>query len=449
MSTRKRLVVVGGVAAGMSAASKARRIDPGLEVVVYEKSGFVSYGACGLPYYIQGIIDDHSTLIARTPVQFARQGIEVHLHHEVMEIDPEGRRVRVRDLEAGREFEVEYDRLVLTTGGNAVRPPFPGIDREGVFTLRRVEDGIALRRFIEEKSPERAVIVGGGYIGLEMAEAFRSRGLEVTVVEMLPQLVPNLDAEMASLVREELERNGVRVLLEHRVEEIGGDERVEAVIASGVEVPADLVLVAVGVRPNVDLARRAGIDLGPTGAVAVDDHQRTNLEGVFAAGDVAEARHIVTGKPVYIPLGTTANKQGRVAGENVAGGDAVFHGVAGTAVAKVFGLEVARTGLTERQAREEGFEPLSTTVKAASQAHYYPGGGPLHVRLVFRKDGHLLGAQMVGKGAAKRIDVVAAALQAGWGIRDLQRLDLSYAPPFAPVWDPILVAANVAEKAVR
>lgn len=448
MKTRRRLVVVGGVAAGMSAASKARRTDPDLEVIVYERSGFVSYGACGLPYYVQGLIEDHRALIARTPEQFARQGVEVHTQHEVVAIDPDAASVRVRDLQGGRELIAGYDALVLATGGVAFKPPIPGLDLDGVFALRNVEDGVRLRRFIEEARPLRAVIIGGGYIGLEMAEAFRARGLEVTVLEMLPQLLPNLDAEMAALVQAELERHGVAVRLEHRVEGVVGGARAEAVVAGGETLPADLVLVAVGVRPNVALARQAGVKLGPTGAVAVDERQRTNLEGIFAAGDVAEARHLVTGRPAYIPLGTTANKQGRVAGENAAGGDAVFHGVVGTAVAKVFDLEVARTGLTERQAQEEGLAALSATVQAASQAHYYPGGGPLHVRLVFQQDGRLLGAQMVGKGAAKRIDVVAAALQAGWGVEDLRRLDLSYAPPFAPVWDPILVAANVAARAL-
>ena len=447
MGSRERLVVVGGVAAGMSAASKARRVNGDLEIIVYEKTSFVSYGACGLPYYIQGLIAHHRELLARTPEQFAKRGIQVFTRHEVTRIDLENRSVEVRNLEDGTVFHTPFDRLVLTTGGHAARPPIPGIELEQIYTVRTVEDGIALRTFIEEAHPRQAVIVGGGYIGLEMAEALTARGLQVTVLEMLPQVLPNLDREMTEPVVAELERHGVALRLEHRVEAFEGTGgKVRAVRAAGTLFPADLVVLAVGVRPSVALAREAGIALGPTGAVAVDDHMRTNVEGVFAAGDVAEAYHRVTGRPAYIPLGTTANKQGRVAGENAAGGDAIFHGIVGTAAVKVFDLEVARTGLTEREASEMGLEVRSTTITHGSQAHYFPGGGPLRVKLVYQPDGRLLGAQMVGRGAAKRIDVIAAALYGGWAVEDLTRLDLSYAPPFAPVWDPILVAANVATR---
>jgi NADPH-dependent 2,4-dienoyl-CoA reductase/sulfur reductase-like enzyme len=262
---------------------------------------------------------------------------------------------------------------------------------------------------------------------------------------MLPQVLPNFDADMAGLVVEELERQGVAVFTAHRVEGFEGDGQVRQVVAASQTFPADIVLLAVGVKPHVALPREAGIALGPTGAVAVDDHMRTNIPHVYAAGDVAEAIHLVTGQPAYIPLGTTANKQGRVAGENAARGDATFRGVVGTAVVKVFDLEAARTGLTEREAREQGYGVQAVKTQHGTRAHYYPGGSPLHVKLVVEGSGKLLGAQMIGReGAAKRIDVLATALQAEWSVEELSRLDLSYAPPFSPVWDPILVAANVA-----
>ncbi len=445
MSDKERLVVVGGVAAGMSAASKARRMDADLEILVYEKSGYVSYGACGLPYYVQGLIPDHHHLIARTPAQFAQRGIQTFTHHEVTHIDPQAQAVQVRNLDEGTTFETDFDKLVLATGGHPVRPPIPGIDFDNVFVVRTVEDGVAIRRFIQEEKPGRAVIIGGGYIGLEMAEGLSSHDLQVSLVG--PQLLKMFDADMSTHLEPELARHGVEFFLERRVQALEGKNgRAISVHAGDVELPADLVILAAGVRPTVALAEAAGIALGPTGAVAVDEQQRTNLPDIWAAGDVAEAHHRVTGEPAYLPLGTTANKQGRVAGENLAGGNAQFPGIVGTAVVKVFELDAARAGLSESEAREKGFEVKTTAIKAPSQAHYMPGGGPLHVKLVYQPDGRLLGVQMVGVAAAKRIDVAAAALQAGWSIQALTELDLSYAPPFAPVWDPLLIAANVAAK---
>ena len=444
----ERLVVIGGVAAGMSAAAKARRTNKDLDIVVYEKSGFVSYGSCGFPYFIKGDIPRIEDVIVRTPEQFAKQGIRALVHHEVIAIDTEAHTVRVRNLDTGEEFTDHWDKLILTTGGTAARPPIPGLELQGIFTLRTPEDAIAVRRWIDEAQPRRGVVVGGGYIGLEMAEALAAHGIQVTLLEMLPQVMPNMDADMAAHVQEELERQSVNLQLEHPVEAFEGNGRVREVLAGGERFPADMVIFSVGVRPNVTLARKAGIALGPTGAVAVDDHQRTNVPNVWAAGDVAEARHLVTNKPAYIPLGTTANKQGRVAGTNAAGGDAAFAGVVGTAVVKVFDLHAARTGLSEREAQAEGFDVASVTIKSSSRAHYMPGHQPVHVKLIFEKGSHrILGAQMVGReGIAKRIDVIAAALHAGWTTYDLAKLDLSYAPPFAPVWDPILVAANVANR---
>lgn len=444
----ERLVVIGGVAAGMSAAAKARRSDKNLEIVVYEQSGHVSYGSCGFPYFVKGEIPRIEDLIVRTPAHFVKQEIYAHVKHQVLAIDPLEHTVLVHDLETGKEFTDRWDKLILTTGGGAVRPPISGLNLQGIFTLRTVEDAVAIRQWIEQERPQRGVIVGGGYIGLEMAEALAEHGMHVTLVEMLPQVMANMDADMAAHVQEELIEKGVDVRLEHAVKGFEGDGRVREVLAGTERFPAEIVIFSVGVKPAATLAAEAGITLGTTGAVAVDNHQRTNVANIWAAGDVAEALDRVTGKPIYVPLGTTANKQGRVAGENAAGGDAVFPGIVGTAVVKVFDMHAARTGLSERQARREGFDVETVTATASARAHYMPYHPPLHVKLVFERGSQrLLGAQMVGReGVAKRIDVVAAALHAKWTTYDLAELDLSYAPPFSPVWDPILVAANLANR---
>jgi NADPH-dependent 2,4-dienoyl-CoA reductase/sulfur reductase-like enzyme len=356
--------------------------------------------------------------------------------------------VHIRNLTTQTDFTDRWDKLILTTGGVAARPPIPGLDLPGIFTLRTVEDAVAIRRWLKEQRPQRGVIVGGGYIGLEMAEALAAHQVQLTLVEMMPQVLPNMDAEMAAYVQEELTGQGVSLYLEQAVEAFEGRGQVSQVVAGGQRLPADVVIFSIGVKPGITLTREAGIDLGPTGAVAVDDHQRTNLPQVWAAGDVAEARHLVTGKPAYIPLGTTANKQGKVAGANAAGGDETFAGIVGTAVVKVFDMQAAQTGLTEKRARQEGFDVETVTIKSAARAHYMPEHPPIHVKLVYERGSQrVLGAQMVGReGVSKRIDVVAAALHAGWTTYDLAELDLSYAPPFAPVWDPVLVAANAANR---
>ena len=446
----KRLVIIGGVAAGMSAAARARRLDPDLEIVAYERTGYVSYGSCGLPYLISGVVPEASTLIARTPEQFARQGIETHTHHEVTAIDTGQQTVRVRDLEEGRESSVGYDRLVIATGGSAIRPPLPGIDLEGVFNLRNLEDGIAIKRYLAEEQPSRAVIIGGGYVGVEMAEAFVQRGLQTTMLDMQPQVLDNLDPDVAQMMQDELERNGVTVSVHDAAQGIegGGQGRVGAVVSQRGRYDADLVLIGVGVRAESLLAKEAGVELGVKGAIAVDDRMRTSVPHVYAAGDCAETFHVLLEGPSYVPLGSTANKQGRVAGTNAAGGEAVFKGVVGTAITKAFDLGVAVTGLTEKAAKQLGRPARAVSVEHGTRAHYYPGPGSIHVKLVWSDlDGRLLGAQIAGPVAeAKRIDVLATALHHGLTIEDLKGLDLSYAPPFAPVWDPILVAANVAAK---
>jgi NADPH-dependent 2,4-dienoyl-CoA reductase/sulfur reductase-like enzyme len=447
---RERLVIIGGVAAGMSAAARARRTDGNLEIVAFEKTGYVSYGSCGLPYFIGGVVKNASDLIARTPEQFAQQKIEARTHHEVQAIDAMNRHVTVRDLDEGRDFTLEYDKLVIASGGTALRPPIPGIDLEGVFVLRNVEDGIAVKDFIAREKPRRAVIIGGGYIGVEVAEAFTAVGLETTMLNRPPQVLNNFDPDIAQLMQDELERNGVKILVDDAALGIEGDTdgRARMVLSQEGRYETDLVLIGAGVGPQSRLAEEAGIALGVKGAIAVDERMRTNVPDVYAAGDCAETHHALLDRPSYIPLGTTANKQGRVAGTNAAGGEAVFTGVVGTAITKAFELGVTVTGLTEKAAKGSGIPAQAQTISHGTRAHYYPSPGPMHIKLVWNpEDGRLLGAQIAGPvPEAKRIDVFTTALHHGLTIRDLQRLDLSYAPPFAPVWDPILVAANVAAK---
>jgi NADPH-dependent 2,4-dienoyl-CoA reductase/sulfur reductase-like enzyme len=370
------------------------------------------------------------------------------VRHEVLAIDPTAHTVRVRNRESGAEFTELWDELLLTAGGSPVRPPLPGLDLPGVFALRTVEDALAIRGWVEERQPARGVIVGGGYIGLELAEALAAHGIALTLLERLPQVLPSLDPELAAHAQAELARQGIEVRLGQSVEGLAGDERVREVLAGGERIRTDIVILAVGVRPSAELARAAGIALGPTGAVAVDDHQRTNVPHIWAAGDVAEAHHRVTGRPAWVPLGTTANKQGKTAGENLGGGDARFGGIVGTSVVKVFDLEAASSGLTEARARAEGYAVQTVSATANSRAHYMPGHQDIHVKLVYEEGTRrLLGGQLVGReGVAKRIDIIAAALHGGWTVDELAELDLAYAPPFSPVWDPLLVAAHLARR---
>jgi NADPH-dependent 2,4-dienoyl-CoA reductase/sulfur reductase-like enzyme len=444
----KRLIVIGGVAAGMSAAAKARRTDRNLQVVVYERTPYISYAACGMPYLIAGDIPDPHELIVRTPEQMGKQGVEVHVGHEVAAIEPEACSLTIRDLHGERDFTQSYDSLVIATGARPVWPRLPGSDLHGIFALRSLSSGMDAQRFVVENRPRRAVVVGGGYVGVEMAETFRRLGLDVTMVIRSGQVMrATLDGDVRELVHAELARHGVEVIQDTPVA-FEGDGRVEAIATAARRLPCDIVLLGIGTRPNVELAEAAGVALGPTGAIAPDAHMCTNLPGVYAAGDCCETLHLVTGQPAYIPLGSTANKQGRVAGENAAGGRATFGGVVGTTVVRCFDVAVATTGLTAERACGLGYDVQETMIRAKDISHYFPGAADIHVKLVV--DGEtdrLLGGQIVGRrGVAKRVDVLATALHNRMTVADLQRLDLSYAPPFAPVWDSILVAANVAAK---
>jgi len=450
MTPPENLVVIGGVAAGMSAASSAKRAKPELHIVVLEKDAYISYGACSLPYYISDDVKDFHDLIALTPqVAEKERGIRVFTRHEALSIDKVAKKVRARDLETGKEVVFPYDKLVLATGGLPIVPDLPGIDLRNIFTIRTLGDGLAIKAFADQERPKRAVIVGGGYIGMEMSESLRKRGMEVTVIEKMDRVLGTMDREILKTVEQKLTAEGVRLYKETSVEGFEGKAAVVSrVVTDRGNFDADLAVLAVGVRPNTALTDGAGIELGARGAIAVDEHLCTNVPNIYAAGDCAETLHLVTCKKVYIPLGTTANKQGRVAGENAAGLDNVFEGVVGSAVTKIFDLEVARTGLTTLEAENEGYEYTSSTIQGWSRSRAYPAGKPITVTYVVEKgSGRLLGAQMVGQeGVAHRIDTLAAALYSRMTVEDVARLDLAYAPPFANVWDPILIAANVALK---
>jgi len=448
-----KLIVVGGTAAGLSAASKARRLDPDMEITVFEASGYVSYGACGLPYFVGGAIAEPEDLISLSPQQLRQQrNIPTLTRHLVETIDRERKEVQVRDLETGRVFRQGYDKLVLATGAAPAIPPLPGVEGPGVYTLRTVEDGIRLKAQAGDH-PQRAVIIGGGFIGLELAEQLTMAGLKVQVVEALPRLLPILPDQYAALAAQELEKHQVALHTGCRVSAIlrDGDSQVTAVqLSDGQELPADFVVLAVGVRPATALAKECGLEVGVSGGIRVDEGQRTSDPDIWACGDCVEMRHLLTGKPCYIPLGTTANKQGRIAGENVAGGSAKFPGVLGSQITKIFDLYLSSTGLSLEQAQAEGLPAQSASITKSDRASYYPGGGVNHLTLVFRTDnGRLLGAQAAGSSTiAGRINLLATAITCGMDVFRLGELDLVYSPSVAPVYDPILIAASQAAKHV-
>ncbi len=445
----ERLVVIGADAAGMTAASQVRRRNRDFEVIAYEMGDHASYAACGEPYHIAGIIDPIDKLIARTPEQFARAGIELHLRHEVTAIDLDRRIVEVRDADGGVTIETGFDHLLVATGARAFVPPMPGRDLDGVHTLRTLGDAAALRA-IADTGSGNAIIVGGGFIGLEVAEAFHTKGWKVTVVEGLPAVLPRtLDADLGDQVADAVRSMGIDVLTDAMVGEIEGHDRVTGVSINGESIPADAVVLSIGSRPVVELARDAGIPLGETGAIAVDNHQRTGIEGVWSAGDCAEVQHRITGAPVNLHLGTVANKTGRVAGVNITGGDVAFPGALGTAITRVHDLEIASTGLRSSDAGTAGLDVVDATVSGGTIAHYMPGSEDLTIRVTAEiGTGRILGAQIVGgRGAGKRIDVFATAIWDAMPAGTLEWVDLAYAPPFAPVWDLVAIAARKAAAA--
>ena len=450
----QRLVVVGGDAAGMSAASQAKKRRPDLQVVAFERGRATSYSACGIPYWIGGAVETEAALVARTPEEHRAAGIDVRMRTEVTAIDLDRREVRWRELESGVEGNEPFDDLVYATGSVPMRPPVPGIDAAGVYGVQVLDDGAALRAELESGEVSRVVVIGGGYIGLELAEACRVRGLAVTVVDRSATPVGTFDPDIGEFIAEAVRCEGIDLVLSDEVVaiEVGADGRARAVVtASGRELAADLVVLGLGVRPNVRLAQEAGIPLGASGGIAVDARMRTQAEGVWAAGDCVESRHRLSGDRVVVALGTHANKQGRVAGINIAGGYATFPGVIGTQVTKVCDLEVARTGLSTEEAEGAGYSFVTASVDSTTRAGYFPGAQPIRLKMLAeRRSGRLLGAQIVGRqAAAKRIDALAIAIWNEMGVDEILSLDLSYAPPFSPVWDPVLIAARKALEAVE
>lgn len=450
--TPSRLVIIGAVAAGTSVGAKARRNDEGLEIVIYDRDQDISYSGCGIPYYVGGQVDDADELHPRDPKWFAkRYDIDIRTRHEVTSIDPAARTLRVVDLTTGEQSTDHYDTLVLATGARSIIPALPGVDCPGVFAVRNVRDAIAIRDWIQTHQAKNAVVVGSGFIGLEMAEQLTESGLAVTLVEMLPQVMGALDADMAFRVEEELRNHGVDVRLETRVTAIKATDRVTGVEVDDDEVlPADVVILAVGVRPETTLARQIGVELGATGAIKVDQTMATNLPGVYAVGDVAESYSLITGEPLWRPLGSTANKMGRIAGDSITGGDLTHRGILGTGILRVFDLGVAHTGLTEREARAKGYDiEVHHNIKPAFAT--YLGGRELVIKAIAdRADGRLLGAQVVGpQGADKRIDVLATAISLGAKAGDLFHLDLAYSPPFATTKDPVHYTGMALTNALR
>ncbi|WP_345131344.1 FAD-dependent oxidoreductase [Streptomyces mexicanus] len=454
---RERLVVIGGDAAGMSAASQARRMrgPDELEIVAFERGHFSSFSACGIPYWVGGDVPERDRLIARTPEEHRARGIDLRMRTEVTEIDVAAGRVRARDVDSGAESWVPYDKLVIATGARPVRPDMPGIDAPGVHGVQTLDDGEALLDSLTRAPEERrAVVVGAGYIGVEMAEALIKRGYEVTVVNRGAEPMSTLDADMGRLVREAMEGLGITMVGGTEVTKVltGEDGRVRAVATEDAEYPADVVVLGIGVRPQTALARAAGLPLGAHGGLLTDRAMRVRgHENIWAGGDCVEVLDLVSGQQRYVPLGTHANKHGQIIGTNAGGGYATFPGVVGTAVSKVCDLEIARTGLREKDARRVGLQFETVTIESTSRAGYYPGASPMTVKMLAeRRTGRLLGVQIVGReGAAKRVDIAAVALTAGLTVEQVTALDLGYAPPFSPVWDPVLVAARKAAAKVR
>ncbi len=453
---RERLVVIGGDAAGMSAASQARRLrgPDELEIVAFERGLFTSYSACGIPYWVGGDVPDRDRLIARTPEEHRERSIDLRMRTEVTGIDVAGARVRSRDLGTGAEAWTSYDRLVIATGARPVRPDLPGADAPGVHGVQTLDDGQALLDSLAATEGRRAVVVGAGYIGVEMAEALINRGYEVTVVNRGKEPMSTLDPDMGRLVHTAMEGLGITMVDDAEVTAFltGAEGRVSAVVTKDATYPADVVVLGIGVRPETTLARAAGLPLGDHGGLLTDLAMRVRgHENIWAGGDCVEVLDLVSGRERHIALGTHANKHGQVIGSNVAGGYATFPGVVGTAVSKVCDLEIARTGLREKDARRAGLRFETVTIESTSRAGYYPNAALMTVKMLAEhRTGRLLGVQIVGReGAAKRVDIAAVALTAGMTVEQMTMLDLGYAPPISPVWDPVLVAARKAVAKVR
>jgi NADPH-dependent 2,4-dienoyl-CoA reductase/sulfur reductase-like enzyme/rhodanese-related sulfurtransferase len=443
-----RIIIIGAVAAGTSAAAKARRNDEHAEIVIYEKDSFISYSGCGMPYYIGGIVKNAQELTPRDPVFFkSKYNVDIKIRHEVVAIDPNERSVQIRDMTTGKVFSDVYDKLVIATGASAIVPAIKGAEQNRVFTLRTINDMHRIKAYIDTAAPKTAVIIGTGFVGLEVCENLHRLGIEVTLIEKLPQVTSGLDSDMSVYVKEHIKNNGVAVYTEASVTEITRDA---IILADGVEVPADLVLIATGVRPNTALAKEAGIGLGVAGAIRVNEKMQTNLPEIYACGDCIEHFHVVTRKPVYHPLGSTANKTGRIAGDCITGGNLSFRGILGTGIFRIFDMTVAQSGLSERDAKELGYDVVVCHHIKPNKPEYMGGQDMVIKGIADKSDGRLLGVQIVGgEGVDKRLDVFATAITYKAKVEDLFHLDLAYAPPFSTTKDPVLYTGMILDNAIN
>lgn len=446
---RKKVVIIGGVAGGATAAARIRRLDENAEIIMFERSGFVSYANCGLPYYIGGVIEDQEELTLQTPEMFMKRfRIDVRVKHEVTAIHPEKKTVTVRRLEDNTVFEESYDKLLLAPGAKPVRPSLPGMDIPNLYTLRTVEDTLRIHAFVQKEKPKSVVIAGGGYIGVEVAENLRDLGIQVTIVQRPNQLLNPLDYDMASFVHAKMRQKGVRLMLGHSVEGFAEENgQIQVILKDAEPLQADMVLLAIGVQPDTELAKNAGIKLGIKGSILVNNHMETSVPDIYAAGDAVEVKHYITGEKALISLAGPANKQGRIAADNICGGDSAYLGSQGSSVIKVFDMTVAVTGLNERAAKAAGLDYDKVFLSPSSHASYYPGAQVMTMKVVFEKKTYkLLGAQIIGyESVDKRIDVLATAMHAGLTAIALKNLDLSYAPPYSSAKDPVNMAGFMIE----
>ena len=444
-----KVVIVGGVAGGATAAARLRRLDETAEIVVFERSGFVSYANCGLPYYIGGVIEDEAELTLQTPESFYRRfRVQMKVHHEVTGIDRAAKTVTVHNLETGETFTESYDKLLLAPGAKPTQPALPGTGLDRLFTLRTVEDTLCIRRFVDERHPRSVVLAGGGFIGLELAENLRELGLDVTIVQRPRHLMTPFDPDMAALLHAEVRAHGIHLALGHTVEGFAEtDGGVQVLLKDEAPLQADMVVLAIGVTPDSHLAADAGLELGLKGSILVNDRMQTSDPDIYAVGDAVQVRQFVTGQPALIALAGPANKQGRIAADNMAGGNSRYKGSQGSSVLKVFSLTAATTGLSETAARKAGLDADAVVLSPMNHAGYYPGGHILTMKVVFeRSTGRILGAQIVGaEGVDKRIDVLATAIRAGMNAYDLTELDLAYAPPYSSAKDPVNMAGYMIE----
>ncbi len=442
-----KVIVIGGVAAGMSAASKIKRMDPDTEVVVYEKGNFLSYGACGLPYYVGGFNDDPQKLIARTQEQFTEQGIVTHLNHEVVQVIPSQKKIIIKNHETKEEFSDTYDKLMVATGAAAVVPPIEGIDKKGVYQLKTLEDGLELQKIAQDAEIKNVVIVGGGYIGIELVDAFLNLGKQVTCVEFAERILTAFEPEISQQAEEELIKQGVTLKTSERVVEIKGEKQVTGVKTDQGEYEADLVIISVGIRPSTGFLKDTGIDMAENGALVVDREMRTSISDIWAAGDCSLVYSQNMDENIYLALGTVANKCGRLAGENILGAHKEFIGALSSAALKVCDIELGRTGMGEADAKRLGKNYKTVVVKAPNHPGYYPGRSPITIKVIYEADTkEVLGAQAVGlEGAVMRVNMFALAVQNKMTTEELGMTDFVYAPPFASVWDAVHIASNAAK----